>query len=76
VVNTGWEGRGEACCHVQSSEGGSPCLSRLSIDRVAPVSKFDYVLTHTRFMGSRKLSSFMCHQVRRYPTISLGYRSG
>jgi hypothetical protein len=33
--------------HVQSSEGGSPRLNRLRIDRLASVSKFDYVLAHT-----------------------------
>jgi hypothetical protein len=58
VESTGWEGRGEVCCHVRSSEGGSPRLCRLNTDRLAPVSKFDYVLAHTRFIGSRKLSSF------------------
>jgi hypothetical protein len=47
--------------HVQSSEGTSPCLSQLRTDRLAPVSKFDYVLTHTRFMGSYKLSSSVVH---------------
>jgi hypothetical protein len=44
--------------HVQSSEGGSPCLCRLRTDRLASVNNIDYVLAHTRFMGSRKLSSF------------------
>jgi hypothetical protein len=48
--------------------GGSPHPCRLRNDRLAPVSKFDYVLTHTRFMGSRKLSSFSCHRVGRYLT--------
>jgi hypothetical protein len=46
------------CFHIQSSEGGSPCLSQLRTDRLASMSKFDYVLTHMRFMGSHKLSSF------------------
>jgi hypothetical protein len=59
VENIGWEGRGEVCCHVQSSEGGSPCLCQLRTDRLASVSKFDYVLAHTGFMGSHKLSSFV-----------------
>jgi hypothetical protein len=35
-----------------------PCSCRLRINRLALVSKFDYVLMHIRFMGSRKLSSF------------------
>jgi hypothetical protein len=29
----------------------------LKVDRLALVIKFDYVLVHTRFMGSRKLSN-------------------
>jgi hypothetical protein len=44
--------------HIQSSEGGSPRLCRLRTDRLAPVNEIDYVLAHTGFMGSRKLSSF------------------
>jgi hypothetical protein len=59
VENTGWEGQGEVWCHIQSSEGGSPCLCRLRTDRLASVSKFNYVMMHTRFMGSRTLSSFL-----------------
>jgi hypothetical protein len=39
--------------------GGSPRLCHLRTDRLAPVSKCDYVLVHMRFMGSRKLSSFI-----------------
>jgi hypothetical protein len=57
---------------IRSSEGGSPRLCRLTTDRLAPVSKFDYVLTHTRFMGSHKLSSFDGCWVRWYPTIPIG----
>jgi hypothetical protein len=56
VENTGWEGRCMVWFRIQSSEGGSPHLSRLRTDRLAPVNKFDYVLMHTGFMGSRKLS--------------------
>jgi hypothetical protein len=52
-----------------SSEGGSPRLCQLRTNRLAPVSKFDYVLAHTRFMGSHKLSSFMGHWDENYPTI-------
>jgi hypothetical protein len=37
---------------------GSPRPCQLRTDRLALVSKFDYVLTHTGFMGSHKLSSF------------------
>jgi hypothetical protein len=33
------------------------------------VISIDYVLGHTGFMGSRKLSSFNGHRVGRYPTI-------
>jgi hypothetical protein len=61
VENTGWEGRGEVYCHVQSSEGGSLRLCRLRNDCLAPVSKIDYVLTHTGFMGPHKHSSFVGH---------------
>ncbi len=39
-------------------QGGSPRLCRLRTDHLAPVNKIDYVLAHTGFMGSRKLSSF------------------
>jgi hypothetical protein len=46
------------CFHVQSSEGGSSRLYRLRTDRLAPENKIDYVLSHTEFMGSHKLSSF------------------
>jgi hypothetical protein len=54
-----WMGRVRVVCfHVRSSEGGSPFLCRLRTDRLAPVNKIDYVLMHTGFMGSRKLSSF------------------
>jgi hypothetical protein len=38
-----------------------PC--RLRTDRLPPVSKFDYVLMHTGFMGSHKFSSFGGHRV-------------
>jgi hypothetical protein len=38
--------------------GGSPHPCWLRIDRLAPVNKFDYVMTHAGFMGSRKPSSF------------------
>jgi hypothetical protein len=44
--------------HIWSSEGGSPHLCQLRTNRLAPVNKIDYVLAHTRFMGSHKLSSF------------------
>jgi hypothetical protein len=58
VENTEWEGQRVDCFLVRSSEGGSPRLSQLRTDHLVPVSKFDYVLTHTRFMGSHKLSTF------------------
>jgi hypothetical protein len=56
------------CFHFRSSEGGSPCQCRLRTDRVAPGNKIDYVLAHTRFMGSCKLSSFDGCRVGRYLT--------
>jgi hypothetical protein len=43
------------CFHIQSSEGGSLHLSQLRTHRLAPVSKFNYVLTHTGFMESTNL---------------------
>jgi hypothetical protein len=51
------------CFHVRNSKDGSPCLSQLRTDRLAPLSKFDYVLTHMRFMGFHKLSNFDGHRV-------------
>jgi hypothetical protein len=41
--------------------GGSLHPCRLRTDHLVPVSKFDYVLTHTGFMGSHKLTSFYGH---------------
>jgi hypothetical protein len=35
-----------------------PRLCRLRTDRLVPVNKIDYVMAHTGFMGSHKLSSF------------------
>jgi hypothetical protein len=44
--------------HVQSSEGGSPRLSRLRSASVGPQrTDFDYVLMHMKFMGYHKLIS-------------------
>jgi hypothetical protein len=45
--------------------GGSPRLCWLRTDRLALGYMIDYVLAHTRFMGSRKLSSFDDHRVGR-----------
>jgi hypothetical protein len=36
MENTIWEGRAEVYCHVWSSEGGSPCLCRLSPTSIGP----------------------------------------
>jgi hypothetical protein len=47
--------------HVQNYKSGSPRLSQLRTNHLAPVSKFDYILVHTGFMGSHKLSSFIGH---------------
>jgi hypothetical protein len=44
--------------YIRSSEGGSPRLCRLRINRLTSVNKIDYVLVHMRFMVSHKLSSF------------------
>jgi hypothetical protein len=68
VENIRWKGQGEVCCHILSSKGGSPHLCRLRTDHLAPVSKFDYVLAHMEFMGSRKLSSFNGCWVGWHPT--------
>jgi hypothetical protein len=38
-------------------------LCQLRTDHLSPVSKFDYVLAHIRFMGSSKLSSFEGHWI-------------
>jgi hypothetical protein len=68
VGNTGWEGQSVEHFHIRTSEGGSPHLSWLRTNRLALVRKFDYVLAHTRFMGSHELSSFDGHRVGRYLT--------
>jgi hypothetical protein len=44
--------------HVQSSEGGSPQPMMIKDQSLGLVSKFDYALVHTEFMGSLKVSSF------------------
>jgi hypothetical protein len=49
------------CFHIRSSEGSSPHLCRLKTDHLAPVNKIDYLLAHTGFLGSHKLSSFDNH---------------
>jgi hypothetical protein len=54
--------------HIRSSECGNPHLYQLKTDRLIPMSKFDYVLTHAEFMGSHKLSSFDDRRVRQYLT--------
>jgi hypothetical protein len=56
--------------------GGSHRPCRLRIDRLTSVSKFDYILTHTGFMGSRKLSSFDGHRVGRYLTSPIVMYTG
>jgi hypothetical protein len=60
------DGKGE--CDLMSDLelwGGSPRPCRLRIDRLASVSKLDYLLAHTGFVGSRKLSNFGSHRVGR-----------
>jgi hypothetical protein len=45
--------------HIWSSKGGSPHLCRLRTASVEPCgTSIDYVLVHTGFMGSHKLSRF------------------
>jgi hypothetical protein len=57
-----WTGRLRVVCfHIWSFEGGSRRLCQLRTDHLAPVNKIDYVLAHTVFMGSPKLSSFDGH---------------
>jgi hypothetical protein len=43
------------CFHIRSSKGGIPHMCRLRADRLAPVSKVDYVMMHTGFMGPTNL---------------------
>jgi hypothetical protein len=48
--------------HVQSSECGNPGLCRLRTTSFGPRgTSIDYILTHSGFIGSRKLSSFDGH---------------
>jgi hypothetical protein len=48
--------------HVRSSKGGSCRLCRLMTTSIGPCgTSIDYVLGHTRFKGSRNLSSFNDH---------------
>jgi hypothetical protein len=60
-----WMGRLRGLMSDSDLRGGSPRPCRLRTDRLALMSKFDCVLTHTRYMGSRKLSSFDGHRVGR-----------
>jgi hypothetical protein len=66
VKNNGWEGRCVVWIVNLELQGGSPRLSRLRTNHLALVSKFDYVLAHTGFMGSCELSSVVCHRVGQY----------
>jgi hypothetical protein len=59
--------------HARSSEGGRPHLCWLRTASVEPWGiSIIYVLAHTRFMGSWKISSFDGHWVGEYSTIALG----
>jgi hypothetical protein len=62
--------------HIWSSEGGSPHLCQLRTNHLTPVSKSDYVLAHTGFMGPHKLSSFDGHQVGQYLILPHGCTLG
>jgi hypothetical protein len=56
--------------HIRNSEGGSPHLCRLRTASVEPCgTSIDYVLAHTEFIGSHKLSSFDGCWVGRHSTI-------
>jgi hypothetical protein len=55
------ERSGRALFTCSELRGGSPRLCRLRTDRLAPVSKFDYVVARAGFMGSHKFSSFIGH---------------
>jgi hypothetical protein len=69
-----WTGRLRVVCfHILGFEGGSLRLCRLRTDRLAPVNKVDYVLAHTGFMESHKLSSFDGYWVGRHPTVLHGW---
>jgi hypothetical protein len=55
------DGKGESDLFLYSKlRRCSPHLCRLWTDQLAPVNKFDYVLTHMGFIGPHKLSSFDC----------------
>jgi hypothetical protein len=57
--------------------GGCPHLCRLRLASVGSKwTSFDYVLVHTRFMGSHKHSSFVCCWDGSYPTIPHGCLEG
>jgi hypothetical protein len=59
VENTGWERVRVVCFYIRSSEGSSSRLCRLKTVSVGPITtSIDYVLVHTRYMESYKLSSF------------------
>jgi hypothetical protein len=54
-----WMGRSESGLMSDLElRGGSSHPRRLRTNCLAPVNKFDYVLTHAGFMASRKPSSF------------------
>jgi hypothetical protein len=54
------------CFHIQSSDGGSPRLCRLRTVSVGPpTTSIYYVLTHTGYIETHKLSSFDSRQVRQ-----------
>jgi hypothetical protein len=53
--------------HIWSSEGGSSRLCRLRIDRLAPLSKIDYVMTSTRLWGPANLAASMVAELDDTP---------
>jgi hypothetical protein len=65
------------CFHIRSSKGGSHHLCHLRPMTVGPWgSSIDYVLAHTFFMGSCKVSRFDCHWVGRHPTTPIVMYTG
>jgi hypothetical protein len=57
VENTGWEGLEWSIFMFGAPKVVPPPVS-IEDRSSGPVNKIDYVLTHTGFMGSHKLSSF------------------
>jgi hypothetical protein len=58
------------CFYIRNFKGSSPCLCRLTAMSVETCgTSINYVLAHTRFMESCKLSSFNGRWIGWHPTI-------